>query len=460
MAETQKSAKKKRSVPHILVIIAIIILLACLLTYVAPAGVFDLDENGNAIRGTYHLVERSTVNPWEAALMIRQGLINAADIISLMLIGGGSILCVLKTGAFDDILNYGIYKLGTQSVKILVPSIIVLMSLLGAFAGTDSMIAFVSVGLVICKRLRLDRITAMAMFYLGYLMGMGSTFTGMITMQLMAGVEPMTGMLVRMFVWVVFTVANAWWCTRYALKISKDPSKSYCGGCLEPDDDMEEIAEAPFPLRGIIVMVAMFGVYGFYAWANNKWGWGQEYLVVLQIRIAIFASLAYKININTAAKNFYDGACSMGGICLVMGCARVIGFVLTEGHIMHTLANWAANAIGGSGLAFAGAGLFIFTLIFNLFIPSRTSKMAVMFPVLIPIGDVCGLSRQVVSLAYQYGDSLTNTLTPMSGPLVGALGIAGVEYNQWIKYVAPLMAILTVFCLVLIAVLASIGYVG
>lgn len=460
MAEKAKGTKKKFQVPHILVIIGIIVLVACLRTYIAPVGEFDLDEAGNAIAGTYHAVERTTVSPWQALLMVKKGIENAASMISLMLIGGGSIACIVGTGAFDDILNYGVFKLSDRSVTVLVPSIVVLMGLLGSFAGTDSMIAFVTVGLVICKRLHLDRICAMGMFYLGYLVGMGATFTGMITMQLMAGVEPMSGMGVRMIIWAVFVGLNAWWCTRYAKKISADPSKSYCGGVMHPDEDMEEIKEAKFPIRGIIVVLVMFGIYGFYAVANNKWGWDQSYLVALQIILAYATGLIYHQDLNKISKNFFKGACDMGGISLVMGVARVIGFVLTQGHVMHTLANWAANIIGGSGLALAGAGLFIFTLIFNFLIPSRTSKMAIMFPVLIPIGDVCGLSRQVVALAYQYGDSISNTLTPMSGPLVGALGLADVSYDKWLKYSAPLMGIYAVISIAVVAFLASVGYVG
>lgn len=459
-ASTQKKKTKGFQVPHILLIIAGIILFACLLTYIAPAGEFELDASGNAIAGTYHSVDRVTVNPWQALLLIKSGIEDAASMISLMLIGGGSIACIVGSGAFDDILDYGVYKLSDKSTSVLVPAIVVLMGLLGAFAGTDSMIAFVTVGLVICKRLRLDRICAMAMFYLGYLVGMGATFTGCITMQLLAGVEPLSGMGVRMIIWAVFVGLNAWWCTRYAKKISKDPSKSLCGEILEPDDNMQEIKAASLPVRGILVTVVMFGLYAFYAYANSSWGWDQSYLVALQILLAFISYLIYGKSMNDCSKKFFKGACDMGGICLVMGCARVIGFVLTDGNIMHTLANGAANLIGGSGLAMAGAGLFIFTLFFNLFIPSRTSKMAVMFPVLIPIGDVCGLSRQVVALAYQYGDSITNTLTPMSGPLVGALGLADVSYDKWFKFAAPLMAIYAVIALVVVAFLASIGYVG
>lgn len=318
MAEKAKGTKKKFQVPHILVIIGIIVLVACLRTYIAPVGEFDLDEAGNAIAGTYHAVERTTVSPWQALLMVKKGIENAASMISLMLIGGGSISCIVGTGAFDDILNYGVFKLSDRSVTVLVPSIVVLMGLLGSFAGTDSMIAFVTVGLVICKRLHLDRICAMGMFYLGYLVGMGATFTGMITMQLMAGVEPMSGMGVRMIIWAVFVGLNAWWCTRYAKKISADPSKSYCGGVMHPDEDMEEIKEAKFPLRGIIVVLVMFGIYGFYAIANNKWGWDQSYLVALQIILAYATGLIYHQDLNKISKNFFKGACDMGGISLIM----------------------------------------------------------------------------------------------------------------------------------------------
>lgn len=456
----KEKQKKKFEMPHILIIIAVVVVFVCILSYIAPTGQFDLDEKGNVIPGTYHAVERSTVNPWEALLMVKRGIENAASIISLMLVSGGAVTCIAASGAINDILDYAVYKLADKSVSVLVPSIVVLMGALGAFAGTDSMIVFVSVGLVICKRLRLDRICAMAMFYLGYVVGLGASFTGMYVIQSMAGVEPMTGMGVRFIMWVIFVGLNAWWCTRYAKKITKDPSKSLCGEMLQPDADMADFEAKPFPLRGILVVFTLFALYGFYAIANRKWGWDQSYLLALQIILGFAAFAIYGKKMNDASKTFVKGACSMGGICLIMGCARVIGFVLTESNVMHTIANAAANAISGRGLAMAGAGLFLFTLILNLFIPSRNSKSAVMFPVLTPIGDICGLTRQVVAIAYQYGDFVTNCLTPMSGPLVGALGIAEIDYGKWFKYAAPLMAIYTVISFIAVAILASMGFVG
>ena len=451
---------KKMNVPHIFIIIMCIILLACLSTYIATPGVYDMNDAGQAIAGSYHVVERDPVSPWAALLMIKKGIESAASVISLMLVAGGSIAVLLDTGAFNDVLNYGVYKLQDKSTKVLVPAIVVMMSALGAFAGNDSMIAFVTVGLVICSRLYLDRITAMGMFYLGYLIGQGASFTStmLIQFQAMAGVEPLSGMGVRLIVWTVFTTINAAYCTRYAMRISKDPSKSYVGEVLRPEPGMEEIKAVDLPVKGFIAVIVMFAVYVLYAICAPKLGWGQEYLYVFMILSSVFASVLYRIAPNRISKTFFKGAQSMGGICVVMGLARVVGMVLNQGHIMHTISNTASNLIGNSGLAMAAIGIFIFTLVLNLFIPSGLSKAAIMMPLLTPIGDVCGLTRQLVVFAYSMGDSLTNTLTPMSGPMVGSLELADVDYTAWFKYAATLMGILGVVAVGFIAALATMGW--
>ena len=459
-AKTEKKEKKAFKMPHVLLIIAIVIVLACILSYVVPTGKFDMDEAGNVIPGTYHPVDRAPVNPWNAILLVKSGIEGGASVISLLLISGGLISCIAASGAVNDVLNYGIYKLKDKSVSVLVPSCVALMGLLGCIAGNDALIAFVTMGVVICKKLRLDRICAVGMFYGGIVVGMGATFTNQYVIQGMAGVEPMTGMGARFIFCVLFVGLNAWWCTRYAKKITKDPSKSLCGGLLEPDNDMVEIEAKAFPVRGVLVLVSMVAMYGFYVFVNRSWGWGQEYLIAFQILVAFLAFAIYGKSMNDAAKTFIKGANGMGGTAVIIGCARVIGTVLTKSNVMHTLANGAANIIGGNGLAIAGIGLFIFAAIFNIFIPSKLSKAAVMFPVLTPIGDVCGLTRQMVTIAYQWGDMITDPLTPISSMLSGSLNLAEVEYGKWIKYFAPLAAIYFVICLVAVAVLASMGYVG
>ena len=260
---------------------------------------------------------------------------------------------------------------------------------------------------------------------------------------------------------MIFTTVNAIYCTRYALRISRDPSKSLCGEILEPEEGMAHQTEVTsFPVRAVIVAVVMILAYVLYAFGNQTYGWGQQYLLSIMLLNAIFSAVVYRIPANKVSKTFMQGAQSMGGICLVMGCARVIGFVLTDGNVIHTIAYGASNIIGNFGLAAAGVGIFVFTTLINFAIPSGLSKAAIIIPVLTPIGDVCGLTRQIVAFAYQMGDSLTNTLTPVSGPLTGALGLAGVDYTKWVRYSAPLMGILAVIAGIFIAVLSAMGWVG
>ena len=144
-----------------MVLIMLLILVFCALSYIVPGGEFQLDDNKRAIAGTFQFVGQNPVSPWQALLSIKKGIVGSASTISLLLICGGSLAVVISTGCFEEMINYGIYRLEDKSVIVLVPAIVTLMSLLGAFAGNDSMIAFVTVGLVICSRLKLDRICAM-----------------------------------------------------------------------------------------------------------------------------------------------------------------------------------------------------------------------------------------------------------------------------------------------------------
>ena len=124
----------------------LLILVFCALSYIVPGGEFQLDDNKRAIAGTFQFVGQNPVSPWQALLSIKKGIVGSASTISLLLICGGSLAVVISTGCFEEMINYGIYRLEDKSVIVLVPAIVTLMSLLGAFAGNDSMIAFVTVG--------------------------------------------------------------------------------------------------------------------------------------------------------------------------------------------------------------------------------------------------------------------------------------------------------------------------
>ena len=355
-------------------------------------------------------------------------------------------------------INYGIYRLEDKSVIVLVPAIVTLMSLLGAFAGNDSMIAFVTVGLVICSRLKLDRICAMSMFYLGYLIGQGASFTStlLITVQSICEVTPLSGMQVRIIIWIIFTAIHAAYCTHYALKITKNPLRSITGVLTKPEEQGEK-KETKFPIRAFVNMITLFSCYIIYAFGSKNYGWENDYLVALMVVDVLFTAVIYQVNPNEVGKRFFKGAQGMGGICVVLGFAKVIGTILTDSKMVNTIAHGASTLFGGFGPMVAALAIFAFILFFNMLIPSGYSKAAILLPLVCPVGDVLGVTREIIAQIYCIGDSLTNTLTPVSSPLVGALGLAEVEYTDWLKYAVPLMGILIGIASVIICILSGLG---
>ena len=132
--------------------------------------------------------------------------------------------------------------------------------------------------------------------------------------------------------------------------------------------------------------------------------------------------------------------------------------MLTDGKILHTIAYAAVTVIGGLGDAFVSTGIFIFTTTFNLLIPSGPAKVPMLIPLFIPVADVLGITRQVLCLAFQLGDGLTNFVTPVSAVLAAALSMTGVDIRQWWRYVLPYTGCTFIIAIVALTILQTMGW--
>ena len=457
----ETAAKKKGiKVPNIMTIFAVMILVMCVLTYVLPAGTYEFDANGRAIAGSYHYIERSPVNPWQAMLMIQQCIIESGLIMALMLGVGSAITVMIDTGALDEVVGYALYRLQDKSIPILIPLVVVVFSLIGAFAGNDSMMAFVAVGMLFCRRVKLDSLVAVGMFYLSVITGQAVGPTIMLSMisQQMAGLPPISIVGIRMTIWAILTAWCAFYVTHYAWKIHKDPSKSIMGELLVPREGEERVEKVAPTLRSFAVLFVMVGAFIFYAFGAVSWGWGYDWLIALSFLAAILCSLFYKVNPNVVGARFLQGAKDMGGVCLMLGIAKIVGSVLMKGNVMHTITHGVVLIVQGWGPGGAAIGVFVFILLFNIIVYSGTSKAFVVMPILTPMADVIGMSRQVLCLAFQLGDGFTNPFTPMSPVTMGSLALAGdTPWDKWVKFLMPFMAVNIVFGAIVIFYLQSIG---
>ena len=449
------------SIPHVLVLILLIILFCCGLTYILPAGLYEIDpQTGLVVPNSFHWVENSPISPWRALVEVTNGVASQGVIFALLFIMGGLIYVVIESGAINNVINYSVYKLQDKST-VLVPAIVVLMSAIGALAGQDSLVTFVLVGLLLVKKLRLDKIAALSIFYLSYITGQaaGPTVAIILMAQETAGLAPISGLGARLVVWAALTLLCVIYTTRYCLKISKDPSRSILG-CVEEPDGNDELNKS-IPVLGtkdIVTALCMLVPFAFYAYGAAAYAWGFPNLIAFAMVAVIVVGIVNRTNPNELAVTFLKGASAMGGICLMIGFAKVVGIVLTDGKILHTIAYAAVTAIGGLGDAFTASGMFLFTTAINLLIPSGPAKVPMLIPLFVPVADVLGITRQVMCLAFQLGDGLTNFVTPVSAVLAAALSMSGVDLRQWWRYVLPYTGITFIIAIVALTILQSTGW--
>lgn len=467
MAERKTKEKKHFKVPHLFAIVMILLVAASILTYIVPAGVFDVDpETGRVIGGTFHFVERTPVNLWQTLLIMQPGMVATAQIGMNLLYIGGMIGIFLKTGAIDDLIKYAVSRLQDKGVTILLPSVMFLMSLLGCFAANDTFAAFTVIGLIFARRLKLDPIIAVMAFfgasYIGFAAGPNMIAK---TAQLIAEIPMFSGFAMRMLVWLLLTVVAIIYTMRYAKKIIADPSRSLMGGTdwlsTEGGTDLDDSMVAEFDWRSILSTVIFFGQYVIIAVGTVKYGWGLHYTpAVLTITTFVIAILIYRMKLEEMGKAFAKGVSDVAFICVVIGLAKAISLVLEQGQVLNTIVYYISLPLSSMGKGLSSIMMYIFNTLFNFLIPSGSGQAAVLMPLMTPIGDLLGIERQVVVSAFCWGDGLSNLLWPTVGVTVGALGIANVSYDKWLKFILPLFMLWTVIVCVFLFVLANIGWTG
>lgn len=455
--------KKQLAFPHVLLIMVGLIVILCIMSYIVPAGVYDIDPiTGSVLPESFHYVAQNPISPLKALFMLYDGIAQSGNMFALIMVIGGMIYMIISSKSVEEIIDYALWRLQEKGMTVLIPVIMVLISLMGTLAGNDSMITFIIIGLLFVKRLNLDRIAAMSIFYLPYISGqaVGPT-TGIIVLaQEACGLPVMSGFAVRAILWVIITAFCILYTMRYCKKITRDPSKSIMGE-IERMADGEELdltQKKDLSLKAILTVLFLVLPFVIYAIGSASFGFGLGHLIGLSFGAAIIISLVHRWSPNEFSRRFMKGAGDMGAVCMLVGFGRVAGMVLSDSNIINTISNAAVQLIGGFGTAGSAVGMYIFTSLFNLMMPNGLAKIPVLMPLFVPVADILGISRQTLSLSYQLGDGLTNFITPMSTVLASGLMIANVNYVKWMKYILPYFCTLLAFGAIAIMILQTIGW--
>jgi len=450
----------KSRFPHSLVLIFAMIVIAQLATYVLQPGEFQLaadpvSQRMMVVPGTFAPVEAERLPLLSFLTLIPKGMEAGADIIFFVFIVGGVIAVVRATGAIDALIGAAIKNVGDKPT-LLVAAMTTLFAVGASTIGmAEEYMPFIPLLVTMCIALKMDAVVAMGIVYIGAGVGYGcaalNPFTVMIG-QRIAGVDLASGQALRWTLLAVCLAISVHHTMRYAARIRRDPSKSLVSGVdyssgFELPDDMRFTGA-----RALIVAILCAAV-GVFVWGSKTRDWYLTELAALFFGVALLSALIGKLSPNKVAAEFCKGAAEMTTTALLIGFARTIEQVLTEGHVIHTVINGLAQPLQEGTPDLAAIGMLAVQSVCNFFVPSGSGQAYVTMPIMAPLADITGVSREVSVLAYQFGDGFTNMIVPTNALLMGMLALGRIPYERWARFIVPLLAkiyVLLVVVLVLV----------
>ena len=464
--QPEEKQKKKWKTPHTFVILVAIIIIAAIATYLIPAGEFTRFKDAATGKtlveaGSYHRIASNPLNPLLIPSAIYTGIVKSASTITFMLIIGGAFEVITSTGALTALCKK-LSKTFSKHKYAVIPVFLTLFSIFGFTMGMSSeVMIFVPIGITLALFLGLDKVTGTAMIALGAAVG----FTAGILNPLNVGVAQdiaelplFSGMAYRIVILVILLAATSAYIIIYAKKVAANPEKSVIYGIQEDTEYTFEDVSDSISKSQIAVLVIMAAGFGILIYGLSKKGWYFEEMSGLFIFMGIACGLVSGYGPSRIAKEFGNGAKGIVVGCLIIGIARTVEVILSDAKILDTIVYGIVNIVNVMPGSIKAVGMFICQSLINCVIVSGTGQAAVTMPLMVPVSDLVGISRQTAVLAFQLGDGFSNSVLPMSSSLMGYLAVSKIPYSKWLKFMMPLFLIWTALgCLFMLGALI-IGY--
>jgi uncharacterized ion transporter superfamily protein YfcC len=433
-------------VPHTLVLLLGMIVAALLVTHVLPAGTYERVENEagrmQVVPGSYRTNADAVAPPPTAIFTaIPRGMEAAAEIIFFVFIIGGAFAVLRATGAIDALLGAALRRLGHRPLLLVLGGMAVFAAGSSTIGMAEEYLPFVPVLVALALALGYDAVVGVAIIMIGYAVGYGiatiNPFTVLIA-QDVAGLQPGSGLGFRLALACVFVPLGVHHIWRYAARVKRDPATSLVAGVSAPPLGAPHEA-APLTRSHNLALGAVVLTLAILIWGLSRWGWYLIEMSALFLALAVVLAAVGRIGPDRAARVFGEGAAELTMTALLIGFARAIQIVLDDGGVIDTIVHGLSVPLQTLGPSLAAVGMFMVQSATNLFIPSGSGQAYVTMPIMAPLADVVGISRQVAVLAFQFGDGFTNILVPTNPVTIGILAIAGVPYERWLRFVLPFM---------------------
>ena len=465
---TSPQAKKKGfTMPHTFVILVVIILIATALTWVIPSGEYARIEDPISGRKivdatSFTYVDNVRVSPIQLPMLIINAFSANADLITLILLSGAAIHMLTATGALQALVA-SIVRRFSGKVSVFIPLLMLVFALICTTQGVNTFIAFAPITVMLALSLGLDSIVGVGIILLGGAIGFSTGTLNVSTTlvaQKIAELPNYSGIGYRWVCFAVFYVITCTLLVRYAKKIQKNPE-------LSPMYDLDKNSQfknanldefGTLDTRKILCIIALVIalVAIVYGCINLDWDFAEQSGIFLVLSIAV--GILGGFDANKICAEFMNGAKKMLSAAFIIMFARAIGSGLSAGVITDTIVHSMAVVLTGLPAALLGVGMLAANTLINVVLTSGSGQAAAVMPIMIPLSDLLGVTRQTCILSFNFGDGFCNYILPTSTALMGILGAADVPYDRWMRFMWKIFLVWLAVGAVLVVIAQMINY--
>lgn len=447
-------ARRRFTMPHIYIILLALIVLAGALTHLVPAGQYERVPGPNG-RSTvdptsFQFIESTPAGLRDIVMAVPQGLVSVSEIIFFVFMIGGVFAVLRRTG----IVEIGVSRLShrfAHNSLMLTPILMFLFGAVASVIGTPELsMVYVPILLPLFLALGYDSLTASAVALCstcaGFAAGVLNPFTTGLAQRL-SELPLYSGWGLRIAILIALLVSATAYVMWYARRVRNRPESS-----LLHDDPVEQekrqryqqIGAGPAltaTRRQVWTAIAAVVLFGVLIYGVTKQGWYMKELTGLFLVMGIVVGLIAGLKGNDISDAFTEGFRDVLVGALVAGIARGVGVILESGHILDSIVYGLSEAVGELPSMFTAIGMLLSQLGINFVVPSGSAQALLTMPIMAPLGDIVGVTRQTSVLAFQMGDGLSNIIYPTAGYFIATLSVAGVPWPKWIRFFMPLFAI-------------------
>ena len=463
MADT-KPLYARFQMPHTLVVVMALVILVLAISWAVPSGEYqrikvETNEGTRSVTvaGTYSQVPKVYLGPQMVLEAPIKGFVDGALLICFLLMIGGSFAIFQETGAVEFGIRRITSAIGTRPYLegLMIPVLMTVFSLAGAVFGmSEEVIPFILIFIPLARRLGYDSIVGTAIPFLGAAAGFAAAFFNPFTVgiaQSIAGVPLYSGLGYRLVTWVVGTAVITAYVVWYARKVKRNPDAS-----LVRDIDLEREALAPhtddesgWDLRHVTTLGLFVSAMGLLVFGVLVWKWYIDQIAVLFFGLGIVLGLAGGLGPSRIARTFVAGAKDMVGVVFIIACARALLVIAQDAKVLDTILYAASSSLSVLPIGVIGQVMFLIQCVINFFLHSGTAQAALTMPIMAPLADLVGITRQTAVYAFQLCEFI-NPILPTSAVTMGVLGAARIPWDRWARWFLPLMWILVALSFLLL----------